>query len=33
MELVIKPYGCLCELETFTINGIPADYDDFGDKK
>ena len=32
MELVVKPYECLCELETFTINGIPADYDDFGHK-
>lgn len=32
MELVIKPYECLCALSEFTINGIPADYDDFGDK-
>ena len=32
MKVIIKPYGCLCELETFTINGNPADYDDFGEK-
>lgn len=31
MELVIKPFGALpCELEVFTINGITADYRDFG---
>lgn len=33
MDLVIKAYSALCELEVFTINGIKADYDDFGDKR
>ena len=28
----IKPYGCLCELEKFYINGIRAEWEDFGDK-
>lgn len=32
MKVIIKPYDCLCELDTFTINGISADYDDFGEK-
>ena len=32
MKIIIKPYDCLCELEEFTINGISADYDDFGEK-
>ena len=31
MELVIKPFHSLpCELEVFTINGITANYRDFG---
>jgi len=32
MELTIKEYGALCELEIFTINGVDAEYDDFGEK-
>ena len=32
MNLKIKTYGALCSLEIFTINGIDADYEDFGDK-
>lgn len=28
----MKVYSALCALETFKINGIEADYDDFGDK-
>lgn len=32
MELVIKPFRSLpCRLEVFTINGMNADQDDFGD--
>lgn len=32
MDIVIKPYHSLpCELEVFTINGIKADKDDFGE--
>ena len=31
MEVKIKPFGALpCALETFFINGIRADQDDFG---
>lgn len=33
MEYTIKPFDCLCELEEFTINGIKADYSDFGTKE
>lgn len=32
MNLVIEPYTALCELREFKINGIAADYHDFGDK-
>ena len=32
MEYVITPYECLCELKEFTVNGIKARYEDFGDK-
>lgn len=32
MKVIIKQYDCLCELKEFTINGISADYDDFGEK-
>ena len=28
----MEVYGCLCSLSKFEINGIKADYDDFGDK-
>lgn len=28
----IVPYGYLCELEQFTINGVDADHTDFGNK-
>lgn len=31
MELTIKPYGALCALQVFDINGISASYYDFGD--
>lgn len=31
-EIKIKVFSCLCELEQFQINGINADYEDFGDK-
>lgn len=32
MELVIKPFHSLpCRLEVFTINGMGADQDDFGE--
>ena len=33
MKLKLKAYGALCELETFIINGITADYNDFGSKQ
>lgn len=33
MELEIKPYNSYCSLEIFKINGIDADYHDFGDKE
>lgn len=33
MELICEPYGCICSLETFIINGIQASYEDFGDKE
>lgn len=32
MELEIKCYSALCELEKFKINGIEADHKDFGTK-
>jgi len=32
MELTLKIYGCLCSTEVFIINGVDADYDDFGEK-
>ena len=32
MEVKMKPYGALpCSLQEFTINGIRADQDDFGE--
>lgn len=33
MVCKIKAYKCLCELSEFTINGIKADYSDFGTKE
>ena len=31
-EVIAEPFGALpCELKTFTINGIRADKDDFGE--
>jgi len=33
MEHTIKVYGCLCNLSEFTINGIEADKEDFGDQE
>ena len=32
MELKLKIYGCLCSTKVFEINGVDADYDDFGEK-
>lgn len=32
MDYKIEAYKVLCELSIFEINGISADYDDFGDK-
>lgn len=32
MKVEIEVFGCLCELSVFRINGITADYTDFGDK-
>lgn len=32
MTLKLKVYGCLCELEKFEINGIRAEWKEFGDK-
>jgi len=32
MKYIIKDMRSLCELETFEINGIKAEYEDFGDK-
>ena len=32
MKITLEVYGCLCELSTFEINNIKADYDDFGEK-
>lgn len=33
MTLKIKAYSALCELKTFTINGVDAEYEDFGTKE
>lgn len=33
MNYKIKAYNSLCALEEFTINGIEADYEDFGIRK
>ena len=33
MTLELQAYCCLCALEKFIINGIPAEYEDFGDKE
>lgn len=32
MELVCEEYSALCELREFIINGVSADYEDFGNK-
>ena len=32
MELELKIYGALCATSVFTINGVDADYEDFGNK-
>ena len=32
MELELKIYGALCATSVFTINGIDANYKDFGKK-
>ena len=29
MKLEIVPYQCMCELRTFRINGVKANYEDF----
>lgn len=31
-DIKIKPFRAVCELEQFEVNGIEADYEDFGDK-
>jgi len=33
MTLEIKSYSSLCELEVFRINGVKAEYEDFGTKE
>lgn len=32
MKLELKIYSALCETEIFTVNGINATYEDFGEK-
>ena len=32
IDLKLKIYECLCSTEVFIINGVDADYDDFGEK-
>lgn len=32
MKLILTFYGALCETKTFKINGIDAEYEDFGVK-
>ncbi len=32
MQVQLKVYDCLCETESFSINGIAADWEDFGVK-
>ena len=32
MKYIIEAYEALCKLATFTVNGIDAEYDDFGEK-
>jgi hypothetical protein len=32
MKLELKIYRCLCETETFLVNGIDAEHEDFGTK-
>lgn len=32
MELELKVFSYLCELDNFIINGVEADYYDFGEK-
>ena len=32
MNLILTVYNALCEPSKFTVNGVDADYDDFGDK-
>ena len=32
MKVELDVFGALCELATFRINGIDAEYTDFGDK-
>ena len=32
MELNLKVFTCLCSCEEFSINGVKADSDDFGDQ-
>ena len=33
MTLKCEAFSAFCALEKFTINGIHAEYDDFGDKR
>ena len=32
MKLKLEIYECLCSTEVFIINGVNADYEDFGEK-
>lgn len=32
MNIKIETYNCLCETKVFQVNGIDADWSDFGDK-
>jgi len=32
MKLVLEFYDALCSTSEFVVNGVTADYDDFGDK-
>lgn len=32
MKLKLEIYGALCETSSFEVNGVTADYNDFGEK-
>ena len=33
MQIEFKVFGALCAMETFIVNGVQADEDDFGSKQ